>query len=180
MRIITGKYKGFHLFSVPGDRTRPTTDFVKEVMFGVLDLYDDDVVLDLYAGSGALGLEALSRGTLEANFVDSSQKAVQAIWKNIEKLGCQEATHVKKKKVASFLEETENQYDLILMDPPYRKDMVNRTLRIIFERSLLKPYGRILVEHAFDEPISDEWFEHRIYEKKMGETVITILSLEDK
>ncbi len=177
MRIITGKYKGYHLFSVPGDRVRPTTDFVKEVIFSVLDLYDDDVVLDLYAGSGALGLEALSRGVERTIFVDASQKSVQIIWKNIDKLDCRDTTQVWKKKATAFLDDTEEQFDLILLDPPYRKGLVEKTLRPIFERNLLKTSGRVMVEHAFDEPIDEAWHQYRIYEKKMGDTVVTILQV---
>ncbi len=177
MRIITGKYKGRHLFTVSGDRVRPTTDFVKEVIFSVLDLYDDDIVLDLYAGSGALGLEALSRGTMQAIFVDSSQKSVQTIWKNIEKLGCRDTTQVHKKKATAFLDDTEEQYDLILIDPPYRKGLVQKTVMRIFDRNLLKPSGRVMIEHAFDEPIEEAWHQYRTYEKKMGDTVVTILQV---
>ena len=98
MRIIAGKNKRTSLYSVPGDKTRPTTDFIRELIFSVIQDCNDLDVLDLYAGSGSMGLEALSRGAAHSTFVDVSERSIKTINKNIAKLNCSDISSVYKKR----------------------------------------------------------------------------------
>jgi 16S rRNA (guanine966-N2)-methyltransferase len=103
MRIITGRYKGMSLFTVPGNTTRPTTDYQREVVFSIFQEYEGARALDLYAGTGSFGLECLSRGAAWADFVEFSNKALNILIKNVEKLQCSEVCHVHRRKVSAFL-----------------------------------------------------------------------------
>src|SRR5699024_8275034 len=123
MRVISGTYGGRTLKAPPGDGTRPTSDRVREALFSILATHTHDArVLDLFAGSGALGLEALSRGAGEVTFVDESRPAIQAIEANLRALGADAA--VRKQDALRFLihaSQSAAQYDLVFLDPPYRQ-----------------------------------------------------------
>lgn len=175
MRIIAGKYKKSNLFPVPGNTTRPTTDYLREVVFSILGNVEDWEVLDLYAGSGAVGLEALSRGAGFVDFVDFSQNSIKTMIRNIEKLKCKETCRIHRKKVSAFLRVCDKKFDLIFLDPPYEKDLVNKTLELIFEFSLLKPEGMIIVEHSRLEKPEAKWQERISSERSAGKTFLTIL-----
>ena len=122
MRIVAGAYGGRRLAAPRGGRTRPTADRVREALFSMLDPVADTRVLDLFAGSGALGLEALSRGAAEATFVDSSAAAVRAVRSNLEALGAVAEVH--RADARAFLRKARTagrQYDLVFLDPPYQR-----------------------------------------------------------
>jgi 16S rRNA (guanine966-N2)-methyltransferase len=123
MRVIAGTWRGRRLQAPPGAATRPTSDRVREALFSVLaDRVPDARVLDLYAGSGALGIEALSRGAAEATFVDSAAAAVRAIHANLEAVGAQ--AEVRRMDARRFLvaaSAAARYYDLVFLDPPYRQ-----------------------------------------------------------
>ena len=176
MRIIAGKYKKSNLFAVPGFTSRPTTDFLKEMIFSVVSDWEGKSVLDLFAGSGSLGFEAISRGANSVDFVDASEKSVKTILKNKHKLGCEEiAFHIHKKRVSSFLQKCETKFDMIFLDPPYEKNLVNDTLKLIFENELLRTGGIIIAEHSVREKI-DEIFREKIkIEKNMKHAAVTFL-----
>jgi 16S rRNA (guanine966-N2)-methyltransferase len=175
MRIITGKFKKANLFSVQGNTTRPTTDFIKEAIFSTIFDCENLLVLDLYAGSGSLGLEALSRGASFVDFIEFSEKAIQAIIKNIHKLKCEEQAHIYRKKVSSFLKKTGKKYDLIFMDPPYDKSLVNKTIELIIENSVLSESGKIVVEHSPHEKIVYSSDKINFFQKKYSDTIVTII-----
>ncbi|MCD4828755.1 MAG: 16S rRNA (guanine(966)-N(2))-methyltransferase RsmD [Candidatus Cloacimonetes bacterium] len=178
MRIIAGEWKGAKLFSVQNKRTRPTTDYLKEVIFSVLYDVAEAQVLDLFAGSGGLGLEALSRGARHVTFVDIDEKALTSIHRSIDKIRCSEQCSLFRKKASAFLAANEHTYDLILMDPPYDRRLVNKTLRQVFEHGRLAPGGRLLVEHAAAELLDERWAP--VYQKRFGDSVISIIKLEEK
>jgi 16S rRNA (guanine966-N2)-methyltransferase len=122
MRVIAGRWGGRRLQSPPGAATRPTSDRVREALFSVLGgRVEDARVLDLFAGSGALGLEALSRGAAEATFVDSAPSAIRAIRSNLEALGGEAEVHrADARRFLGGASAAGRHYDLVFLDPPYR------------------------------------------------------------
>jgi 16S rRNA (guanine966-N2)-methyltransferase len=176
MRIITGKYKGMNLFTVPGYTTRPTTDFQREVIFSMYQEFEGLRVLDLYAGTGSFGLETLSRKAEWVDFVEFSTKAMAILLKNIEKLKCGDNCHVHRKKVAAFLASTDKKWDIIFLDPPYNHDLVNETLRLIKDNDLLNPEGLIIVEHHPKETVDAEFQPFVVnYKQNSRITAFTVL-----
>lgn len=122
MRVIAGSLGGRRLVAPPGTGTRPTSDRVREAVFSVLGDVAGDAVLDLFAGSGALGIEALSRGAASATFVDSAAGSIAAVRANLGALGVQ-AAEVRRADARGFLRDARRagrQYDLVFLDPPYR------------------------------------------------------------
>ena len=122
MRIIAGEHKGARIFAPPGRGTRPTSDRVRENVFNIVAPWVEDArVLDVYAGSGAMGLEALSRGAAAAVFVEADSEAVRAIERNLDKLRLRGATVVRLGATAALAQEAAagRKYDLVLLDPPY-------------------------------------------------------------
>jgi 16S rRNA (guanine966-N2)-methyltransferase len=118
MRIVAGSFKGRRLRAPAGARTRPTADRVREALFSILGPLDGERVLDLFAGSGALGIEALSRGAAEAVFVDSDPRAVAAIRRNLEAIGVESA--VRRRDALAYLRGADDgAFDLVFLDPPY-------------------------------------------------------------
>jgi 16S rRNA (guanine966-N2)-methyltransferase len=118
MRIVAGSRKGARIFAPKGRDTRPTSDRVREAAFSILGSVDGLTVLDLFAGSGALGLEALSRGAASATFVESDPAALEAIERNLAKLELERARVVRSDAV-KHLARTPERYDLVFLDPPY-------------------------------------------------------------
>lgn len=124
MRIIAGRFKGCTLYTLEGNNTRPTLDRVKESVFNILgnSFFDADV-LDLFAGSGALGLEAISRGAKFCDFVDISRDAVNIIKKNIDKCRANDFSMVYQLEYKDAIRKLGKKYDFVFLDPPYGKDM---------------------------------------------------------
>ena len=153
MRIIAGTARSLPLKSVPGMETRPTTDRIKETLFNILQ---DDVpgsyFLDLFAGSGQIGLEAMSRGARYAVFVDNGKKAVACIEDNIRFTKFDKETKLYPSDVLSALRSMEGKYqfDIIFMDPPYNQDIEKDVLRYLATSSLLKEDTMIIVEASLD------------------------------
>ena len=175
MRIIAGKYKKSNLHSVPGMTARPTTDYLRELVFSILGDVENCEFLDLFAGSGSVGLEALSRGAHFVDFVDFSEKSIKTMIQNIQKLRCSDQCKIYRKKVSAFLKSRDKKYDLIFLDPPYEKDLVNKTIEAIFDLELLKPEGMIIIEHSQQEKPAEKWNERLITQRIGGKTQITIL-----
>lgn len=177
MRIITGIYGARILFTGNERSLRPTTDRVKETIFNILmnriELAGRDV-LDLYAGSGNLGLEALSRGAERVVFVDRSPRAVRTIHRNIGLLGCENCT-VLEADVFKFLGTTREQYDLIFADPPYNIQSLDEMVTKIFSRRLLRDEGIVAVEHRADASIVPDALFVVDTRRGFGETAVTFL-----
>ncbi len=117
MRVVAGEFKGRRLVAPRGARTRPTADRVREALFSILGDVSGARVLDLFAGSGALGIEALSRGAASVEFVESDRRAVTAIQRNLAAVGV--SATVRTQDALRFLERSEGPYDLVFCDPPY-------------------------------------------------------------
>lgn len=177
MRIITGKYKGYTLFTVPGNTTRPTTDYQREVVFSMYQDFSAARVLDLYAGTGSYGLEALSRGAEWADFVEFSNNALSILIKNIDKLKCNEACHVHRRKVSAFLSSSTAKWDVIFLDPPYNRNLVNATISALKEHDLLAAEGIVIAEHHPKEAICAELIPYLSQQKHSSKlTTISVLS----
>lgn len=150
MHIISGKYRGKKLKGFEVDGTRPTMDRVKESLFGMIQSYvGDSRVLDLFAGSGALGLEAISNGAKEAYLVDNNIEAIKVIRDNIKNMD--DDIKVIKSDYKKFLKETDEKFDIIFLDPPYRKGLMGKALRVIEERDLLNEGGLVVCEYEYDD-----------------------------
>lgn len=150
MRIIGGKHRGTKLYTLEGIDTRPTLDRVKEPLFSIIQQeVPGAVVLDLFAGSGALGLEAVSRGAKEAILCDQSVKAIHIIEQNVDKL--QEKSNVRLlqkdyKKALEILKQEKRKFDIVFLDPPYRTDFASKAAKKIVQDELLNQEGIIIVE----------------------------------
>ena len=155
MRIIAGSRKGARLYAPKGREVRPTGDRVREAVFDLVGPVDGADVLDLFAGSGAMGLEALSRGAASATFVESDRIAAETIVRNLDKLGLEGARVYREDVARRLAAETAagRRYDLVLVDPPYR--MLTRFLPILAIQlpSVVAPDGLVVVEsEAKEEP----------------------------
>jgi 16S rRNA (guanine966-N2)-methyltransferase len=174
VRVVAGIHGGRRLKAPAGAATRPTADRVREALFSILgDAVDGATVLDLFAGSGALGIEALSRGAAEAVFVDSSAAAIRAVRVNLEALGLEAETH--RADARAYLRaarDAARQYDLVFLDPPYLA--AERLAPGLSEAigPLLRPGGRVVSESdrraplGLDLPLRDE--------RRYGDTLIRI------
>jgi 16S rRNA (guanine(966)-N(2))-methyltransferase RsmD len=159
MRVVSGTKKGKILKAVPGSSTRPTTDKVKEAIFNIIGPYfDGGQGLDLFAGSGGLGIEALSRGAEKVIFVDRDGKAIQTIHENIRICGFEEQVEVYRNdadRAIKAILKRELAFDYIFLDPPYRKQQLLKLLQVIDEKALLAEGGTILCEHSSDVTLPD-------------------------
>ena len=155
MRVISGKSRGTKLKSQEGLETRPTLDRVKESLFNIIsnDLLDAKV-LDLFAGSGALGIEALSRSAKMAVFCDKSNDAIKIIKENLEKTNLKENAVVVNKDYKACIENLKEQFDIIFLDPPYKSSFAIEATKMIVDLNLLSKDGIIVIET--DEEIEKE------------------------
>lgn len=160
MRVVSGKCKGLSLKAVPGMSTRPTTDKVKEAMFNIIGPYfDGGTVLDLFGGSGGLSIEALSRGMDKAIIVDREMKAIKTIKENLATCNLTDFAEVYRndaERAVKAIIKREIQFDLIILDPPYKKQQIISLIETFFEKNLLANNGTILVEHATDVELPDQ------------------------
>ena len=148
MRIISGKARGTKLYTLDGTATRPTLDRVKESLFNIIQNdIEDSTVLDLFSGSGAIGLEFLSRGAKRAVLCDSSKDAIKIIKQNVQKTHFQEKVEVYNMEFTKLVERLQNQkFDIIYIDPPYATDFIKISLEKIIEYELVNENTKIIVE----------------------------------
>lgn len=147
MRIISGIAKGTKLYTLEGENTRPTLDRIKEPLFSIIQTYiKDAVVLDLFSGSGALALEALSRGAKKAVLCDKSYDAIKIIKRNIEKTHMEQKTEVICADYKKCIFTVKEKFDIIFIDPPYKLDIAVKSINMILQNDLLSNDGIIVVE----------------------------------
>lgn len=180
MRIITGTSRGRRLTAPKGHSLRPTSDRVKESIFNILaGGIEGRVVLDLFAGTGSLGIEALSRGAQKTIFVERARKALRTIQKNLLQSGLSDRAEIMPKEVnraIGTLEERGESFDLILMDPPYEKEWVKRTLLKLDSHPIYHEGSILVIEHHHREPLpqrTGRWV--LIKQRRIGDTVVSIL-----
>ncbi|MBT2660331.1 16S rRNA (guanine(966)-N(2))-methyltransferase RsmD [Bacillus sp. ISL-45] len=160
MRVVSGDLKGRVLKAVPGTSTRPTTDKVKESLFNMIGPYfTGGLGLDLFAGSGGLGIEALSRGLDKVIFVDREGKAIHIINENLRSCGLEEKAEVYRNDAVRALKAIQKRdliFDFIFLDPPYKKQQLVKLLELIEKERLIQHDGLIVCEHASDITLPDK------------------------
>ncbi len=155
MRVITGTARGTRLRTLEGNDLRPTGEKVKEAVFSVLQFdIEGRRVLDLFAGCGQLGIEALSRGADSCTFVDSSQQAIAVIKDNLSAARLSDKAEVIKKDFNFFLETANKQYDIVFLDPPYHAGFYEKALCTL--SPLMSDYGVIVCEHPCDVKVPEQ------------------------
>lgn len=183
MRVIAGSAKGHKLIAPAGDRVRPALDKVKGAIFNILYDVTDAAVLDLYAGSGAVGIEALSRGAKEAIFVEAWEPAIEAIRRNLAHCKLAERAtilHSPVSRAIGLLTRKGRTFDLVFVDPPYLKDLVGPTLLQLADSPLLAPGALVIVEHHPKEPIGAIPRLALTDTRKYGQTLISFLAPREK
>lgn len=185
MRIIAGERKGLALKSVPGKSTRPTTDKVKEAIFNMIGPYfNGGLGLDLYAGSGSLGIEALSRGLSKVVFVDRDMKAIETIKCNLKRSQYDQRAEVYRndaKAALKALKKRNLQFSFIFLDPPYYQDTLQTEIEAIVYDHLLHIDGKVIVEHAskFELPKTIAKLEKEKF-RAYGNTSISIYAFKEE
>jgi 16S rRNA (guanine966-N2)-methyltransferase len=181
VRIIAGELRGRKLARVPGQQTRPTADRVRESIFNILgDSVQDALVLDLFAGTGAMGIEALSRGAEFVLFADYDKTAITALEKNIKRCALESRAKIiqwdilKNLNVISSLQPA---FNLVFIDPPYNKNTIQPTLSNLDKSQCLENGACVAIEHSPHEPI--EQIEHRFKisdQRRYGKTLVSFLN----
>ena len=178
MRVISGSARGKKLVSPPDDRVRPTLDRVKESIFNMIAFSVPEAnVLDLFAGSGALGIEALSRGASSAVFVDKSEDSLSVVRENLKITSLSGRAECINSEFDDFLKSCTKSFDLIFLDPPYADGLLDKSLQLIFKNRLLKDGGYIICESdGKPEFVPDEtlFCVHRL--KHYGRVQILLLT----
>ena len=176
MRVVAGKVRGTALKTPDGMETRPTTDRVKEAMFSIIQFdLPGAKVLDLFAGTGQLGIEALSRGARSAVFVDRSDKACRLVRENLLKTKLDSCAKIIINDYASYLQSCNESFDIILLDPPYAEVFLEKCLKLITEIDILHSGGIIVCERPIDKDLSLDFLGYtRSKDYKYGNTLLTV------
>lgn len=172
MRIIAGKLKGRKLAAPRDNAIRPTTDKVKEAIFNMLQQYTEDaVVIDLFSGTGNLGLEAISRGAARCYFCDRSRESISLIRENIKHCGVEDQSVLMTGDYADNLDRIREKADIILLDPPYQKDLLENCIRKISQLDLLQEDGVIAAERGNREDLQEEIGQYVMFKEKRYGTI---------
>jgi 16S rRNA (guanine(966)-N(2))-methyltransferase RsmD len=178
LRVISGEAKGHKLKTVKGNTTRPTTDRVKESLFNIIAGFVGDAeVLDLFAGTGNLGIEALSRGANSAVFVDKSRECSNVILENLTHTRLLERSTIITSEVGLAISRLANEgkrFSLIFLDPPYNKNFVEKTLNYISKSDIILDNGLIVAEHDYIDSVPES-IDHikLLRSERYGDTVIS-------
>ena len=175
MRVTTGTARGRNLAAPPDSNiTRPTSDMAKQAIFNIIQFeVEGTEVLDLFAGSGQLGIEALSRGARRATFIDSSREAQQTIVQNLKTTQLSNQAKILTTDALTFLSRTRDTFDIAFLDPPYEKGLLEQTLPLTAQR--MNPSGVILCETSKDETLPEEAGDFRKQkEYRYGRAKLTV------
>lgn len=179
MRVITGSARGRKLITLQGEDVRPTTDRVKEAVFSIIQFQiEGRRFLDLFAGSGQMGIEALSRSAAMAVFVDTRREAVETIKENLHNTGLEKNARVLQMDAMAFLAQKNDPFDLVFLDPPYRSGALQQVLPGV--EALLNPGGMILCEHPMEEELPERVNRFvRGKQYRYGKILVTAYQHED-
>ena len=183
MRVIAGTARGRRLKELQGMDTRPTTDKVKESIFNIIQFdLEGRKVLDLFGGTGQLGIEALSRGSVHCTFVETRRDAVTLLKDNLKTVGFMDKARVVQGDALAFLSSCREQFDVILLDPPYHTDLMDKAIDSILAFDILAEHGIIVCETAAERelpPLPEDLFEPgRSY--RYGQIKLTIFRRKGK
>ena len=176
MRVVSGSARGLKLVAPIGEDTRPTLDRVKEAVFSMLSPYlYESTVLDAFAGSGALGIECLSRGASHVAFAECNQSALRCINTNLQNIKLMDKSTVYSGNVLDFIESYDGKFDIVFLDPPYESGLYKKALDAIHKNGILSDEGIIVAEWDYSKkPDFGDCFE-LIKEKKYGRVGISLL-----
>ncbi|MBS3810309.1 MAG: 16S rRNA (guanine(966)-N(2))-methyltransferase RsmD [Halanaerobiales bacterium] len=175
MRVIAGQAGGITLKSINTKKVRPTLDRVKEALFSIiLPYFPKTNGLDLYAGFGNLGLEAVSRGVEKLTFVEKSPKFASIIKENIDKCGFTYQCQIVVNDVLKYLRTVDQRFDIVFLDPPYNRDLVNKTIKSLVNNKLLINDALIIVEHHEEEKIEKFNSLIKIKDRNYNKTAIKV------
>ena len=180
MRVITGSARGISLKTPSGMSTRPTADRVKEALFSIIQ-FDIPAarVLDLFGGTGQLGIEALSRGAKQAVFVDAQESACRLIRENLSRTKLENQGRVVRSDYTVFLKTCKEHYDIILLDPPYAEVFLENSLKMITEIDILQSGGIIVTERPVGKALDLDFAGYtRSRDYKYGNTILAIYRKE--
>lgn len=180
MRVITGSARGRKLVTLEGNDVRPTTDRVKEGIFSSIQFeIEGSVVLDLYSGSGQLGIEALSRGAKRAVFVDNSKRSLDAVQENLQITGLSDKADIYNMNSIDYLKYTNQTFDFIFLDPPYNKGIPNDILPLLGKK--LDKNGKILCEHEKNLILPDKIDDLRLKKTyKYGKIKVSLFCMYEE
>ena len=176
MRVISGKARGITLMTPKGENTRPTADRVKEALFSIIQFdLPGAKVLDLFGGTGQLGIEALSRGAKHAVFVDSREDACSLIKENLKRAKLETEASVIRSDYLQYLNRCTDRFDIVLLDPPYTEVFLEKSLKIITEIDILQSGGIIVAERPLGKelPLDFQGFT-RSKDYKYGQVLLTL------
>ena len=178
MRVITGTARGMRLKTLEGETTRPTSEKVKEAVFSAIQFETEGRhVLDLFAGSGQLGIEALSRGAADAVFVDSDKNAIRIIRENVEKTKFTDNSRIVQTDALAFLNMNVTMFDMIFLDPPYASGLMEKVLDKVCD--FVTVNGPVICEHSASDTLPDSVGSLvKQKEYKYGKTAVTVYRKE--
>ena len=176
MRVITGKARGIQLKTPEGLQTRPTADRVKEALFSIINFdIPGAKVLDLFGGTGQLGIEALSRGAASATFVDAREDSCRLIRENLKRTKLEKDAKVVRSDYMDYLHRCREQYNIIFLDPPYAEVFLENAIKKITEIDILQSDGIIITERPLGKELTSEFDGYsRSKDYKYGKTLLTI------
>lgn len=179
IRIIAGEIKGRKIKSLKGKTVRPLLARVKKSLFDIIGRkIKNAVFLDLYAGTGSVGIEALSRGTKEVIFIDNDPQAVKIIEENLKQFGFEERAKIFRRDILKGLP-VERKFDLIFIGPPYKSELILPTLKIITQENCLSPEGWIICQHHFCEKLPEEYYNYELFRReKYGDMFLSFYQIK--
>jgi 16S rRNA (guanine(966)-N(2))-methyltransferase RsmD len=183
VRIIAGAAGGRRLAMPKGSRTRPTSDRIKEALFNILGSIDGKSFIDLFAGSGSVGLEALSRGASRAVFVEKSPAMAEIIGRHLLALalpGSSDIVAFDVRQGIKLLQHREETFDILFADPPYEQGLIDDTLEWIAKSNLIAADGLVVMQHSVREAIHIAGPLEIVHQRRYGDTILSFLKINEK